>query len=352
MKRATTFLFLAITAFPLVAATDDMTALKAYATKSLPRCADSQVTIEPIDGPGPAGFMSFGVTMTSTDPTCGRRSRLLYSPATQQVLIGTVVPLALDGRNVEARVSQKTSEILKQDMTASLTRGFPLPDGLKPISITRSTAFGPFSYHGYVDATERFLVVGTRGNLKIDPAKTLVDSIGLERAVRRGNPKAKVKIIELSDFQCPTCGRAHKVMEPLIKKNLSNIDYYRMDLPLFEHHEWVVPATLGARAIQKVAPKKYWAYVDFIFENQETIGKMGSFDKTLQNFVEDNDISWSAVEKIYRSVAERDAIMEQTSRLFDLGLMSTPTYIINGQIMGYGPDGKFTIESVKKAIRK
>ncbi len=351
MKRTAAFFSLAFLAHPLIAATPDpMAALKTYATKALPRCADSQITLEPINQASPAGFTSFGVTMTSTDPTCGRRVRLLYSPSTQHVLIGSVIPLALDGRNVEVRVAEKTTELLKHTMTAALTRSFPLPDGLKPISISRTTQYGPFAYHGYVDATERFLIVASRGNLRTDPARTLVDSVGLERAVRRGNPKAKVQIIEISDFQCPTCGRAHSVMEPLIQKNLSKIDYYRIDLPLFEHHEWSVPATMGARAISKVAPKKYWAYVDFVFNNQEMIGKSGPFDKTLQNWVEDNDISWTAVEKIYKSAAERTAVMDQTSRLFDLGLMSTPTYIINGQIMGYGPDGKFTLESVKKAI--
>jgi len=28
---------------------------------------------------------------------------------------------------------------------------------------------------------------------------------------------------------------------------------------------------------------------------------------------------------------------------------STPTYIINGQLMGYGPEGEFTINEVRKA---
>ena len=49
--------------------------------------------------------------------------------------------------------------------------------------MTKQTACGPFNYHGFVDASERFLIVGSRGNLLIDPAKTLPES--LNAAARR-----------------------------------------------------------------------------------------------------------------------------------------------------------------------
>jgi protein-disulfide isomerase len=186
--------------------------------------------------------------------------------------------------------------------------------------------------------------------LFVDPGTTLTQSLGVENAVRRGNGKSRLKIIELSDFECPTCAKAHKKVEPLIARNLSKIDYARLDLPLFDHHEWALPAALGARAIQKVAPAKYWAYVNFVFENQETIGKAGSFDKVLQNFCEDHDIDWKRVEKIYRSPAERTDLMEQVSRAFDTGVNSTPTYIINGQVLGYGPNGSYTLAAIKHAL--
>jgi protein-disulfide isomerase len=110
-------------------------------------------------------------------------------------------------------------------------------------------------------------------------------------------------------------------------------------------------AALGARAIARVAPKQYWSYVDFVFGNQDAIvdGKQ-PFLKVLQNFCEDHDISWPAVEKIVKSPAERTALLDQVSRSFDVGVNSTPTYIINGQVMGFGPEGTYTIEQIKKAI--
>ena len=349
MKKTTLALLVAFATVPLTAAPADVNALQKYLVKAMPKCPDSKIEIEAISHAGPAGFIPFSATQTSSDTTCGAQKIVLYSPATSQVIVGTVFALPADDRSTEVRVAEVASGILKQTMTASIG-GFPLPDGLRPISLTKQTPFGPFSYHGYVDSSQRFLIVGSRGSLFVDPATTLTDLLGVQNAVRRGNPKAKVKIIELSDFQCPTCGKAHKQVEPIIAKNLSKVDYKRLDLPLFEHHEWALPAAAGARAIEKVAPSKYWTYVNFVFENQEAIDKTDSFDKTLQNFCEDHDIDWKKVEKIYRSPAEREVILDQVSRAFDTGVNSTPTYIINGQIMGFGPSGAFTIAAIKQAL--
>ncbi|HEU4889072.1 MAG TPA: thioredoxin domain-containing protein, partial [Thermoanaerobaculia bacterium] len=200
---------------------------------------------------------------------------------------------------------------------------------------------------GFIDQSEQFLIVGFRGALNTDPAKTLRETLGSAGGAKRGT--GKVEILELSDFQCPTCANAHEKLEPFIQKNLGKMNYVRIDLPLFEHHEWAVPAAMGARAIQRVAPAKYWQYVDYVFKNQETIGKR-KFDDVFKEFAGDHDLDYAALNKIYASRTERQALLDQVSRAFAAGIASTPTFIVNGQIMGFGPDGAFTIDSIKSAL--
>jgi len=331
-----------------LAAPADIATLKAYATKTLAKCPDAKLTIERIDKDAPVGFIPYLVTQTSSDSTCGRQTTLLHSPLTQQVLIGTVLELPSDARNADVRIAEKAMEVLKQPLTAAVSK-FPLPDRIRAVSIYKQTEYGPFAFHGFVDASERFLIVGSRGSLLMPPSKTITDALNLQNGVRRGNPKAKAQIIELSDFECPSCRRAHKDIEPIIAKNLAKVDYIRLDLPLFEHHEWALPAAMAARAISRVAPKEYWRYADYVYANQEEIGKR-KFDDFIREYCQDRDINWPAVEKIYRSPAERAALLEQVSRAFDNGVNSTPTYIVNGQIMGFGPHGSFTIKAIKDAI--
>ena len=324
---------------------DPTAPLKAYASKVLPRCPDGAVTVEPVQG-GPANFQTFVVSLRSADKYCGSQKYMLYAPKSGQVVVGTVIPLAADGRPANVRVTEKSTELLKKQVKATIAP-FPLPDGLKSVSITRETPYGTFAYQGFVDGSEQYLIIGMRGNLATDPAKTLRETLGTANAARRGTATA-VEILELSDFQCPTCAHAHEKLEPLIKQNLGKMNYVRIDLPLFEHHEWAVPAAMAARAIQRVAPAKYWAYVDYVFKNQETIGKR-KFDEVLNEYLDDNDIDAAAVKKIYSSKTERQALLDQVSRAFSLGIAATPTFIVNGQIMGFGPDGSYTIEQIRNA---
>lgn len=350
MMRKLALLAVAATlALPAFAAGPDIATLQKYATKSLPLCADNSVVVQPMDQMGPAGFLPYRVTHQSSDPECGGSAILLYSPATGQILIGPVFGLPMDNASPETRVTEAATQMMRMPVTATIDP-FPLPDGLRAVSVTRQTKWGPFSYRAYLDGSKQFLMVGQRGSMFVNPHTTLVESLGLQNAVRRGNPKAHAKIIELSDFECPTCGRAHKVIEPLIEKHLIKVDYYRLDLPLFDNHEWALPAALGARAIERIAPAQYWNYVNFVFANQDAIGKTPSFTDVLKNFCDDHSIDWKKVEPVYSSPEEKASLLDQVSRAYALGITQTPTYIINGQIMSYGPSGKFTFDAIKKAI--
>jgi len=349
MKRVLPAIALAL--LPLCASAQgvDVGAIRTYVIKALQKCPGASLDLKPLPNGGPIGFTVFEATLNSSDKNCTQHKYVLYSPVTQQILIGNMFTIPPGGGSVEDRVSALASDLLNSPLQTK-SGGFPLPDGLRAMSMVKQTKYGPFAYHGYVDSSASFLVVGQRGNLKVDPARSLREALNIESAgVHRGSKTSKVEIVELSDFECPTCGRAHKKVEPFIAKNLSKINYTRIDLPLFEHHEWALDAALGGHAVQKVAPTKYWSYVDFIFQNQEAIGRT-EFATVLKDFCTDHEIDFKKVEKIYTSPAEKQAIIDEVSRAFDVGINSTPTYIVNGQMMGYGPEGTFTIEAIKNAV--
>ena len=325
----------------------DEAAIKKYALRALPKAPDAVLTLEAIPKAGPTNFNVYTVAIKSSDEFSNSQKFLLYSPKTKQIILGGVIALPPDPRPAVDRIRDHVSSMLKKEFTVTIAP-FPLQDGLKMVSMKRDTEHGTLTYHGYVDQSEKFIIIGLRGNLSIDPAITLTEALGLQNAVRRGNAAGKATIIELSDFQCPSCARAHKKLEPLISKNLGSINFYRLDLPLFEAHKWSVPAALGARAIQRVAPAKYWDYVNYIFENQEQIEARNAFDAVFKEYIEDRDISWAAVEKIYSSKAERQLLIDQVGRAFDAGIFSTPTFIVNGQTLNYG-EGAFAYDVISKA---
>src|SRR5436189_6393065 len=135
-KTALAFAFLASTS--LSAATPSIQMLQDYAVKALTKCPDNKIVLQPINESGPSGFIAFELTQTSSDPTCGRHTLLLFSPSSNQVLIGSTIALPPDGRTAEARIADTASQILKQNLTATVN-AFPLPDGIHAVSMVRQT---------------------------------------------------------------------------------------------------------------------------------------------------------------------------------------------------------------------
>jgi protein-disulfide isomerase len=348
MSRALSGVLLVCVAAGSAAASDRTPSLlKSYVAQVLPLCPAGTLALEPVEG-GPSGFTAFAATVRSSDPHCGTRKYVLVSPTTQQVLVGAVIPLPADARPLAQRISAEATKLLKTAVTAYVMPA-ALPDGLRSVNILRDTQHGPFAYRGFVDNSGEFLIVGVRGDLRSDPADAVREALGLSKATRRGDPAAPLEVVEITDFQCPACARANPKVRALLEPHLSRVNYALVDLPLFEHHEWAVPAALAGRAIRRVAPDKYSQFVQEVFAQQGDV-QTRTFSVFFMAFAEEHGINWNKLSAIYNSPLERAAVLNQVSGLFALGISSTPTFIVNGRILGYGPDGSFTLDTIARAL--
>ncbi len=324
--------------------------LEKYFARAMTVCPGSALKIEQADQQGPAGFIVYRVTQTSAESNCGESTLAVVSPSSGQTFIGSVLPVPFDLRPVDKRLGEMAGQMLKKPVQASVsTKAYA--DGVRLVSLTIDTTEGPFSYHGYLDNSQRYLIVGRRGNLSVDPGKSLLEDIAASTGMSRGSKDGPIEIVEISDFQCPTCGRAHQPMEKFFEENKSKIHYIRLDLPIFEHHEWALYAALGARAVQKVAPEHYWEYVNYMFHNQEDITR-ANVDDMIKAFAGMVDIPWKKLESVYRSPAERKALMEQVAREYDSAIFATPTYIVNGRNVYYGHDGDYLHSYLNSLVGK
>jgi predicted DsbA family dithiol-disulfide isomerase len=336
MKR---FLFaLAFVAAPLFAADVNNPELMKYASRAIPQCPNAKIRLTTVEKAAPKGFNLYGLEQTSSDERCGMHTFILHSPASGQVVFGVVYEMKPDYRPLATRVAELATQLLRRPAKVEI-EPYSLPDGLMSVRIIKPTDRGELRYQAFVDSEATSLIVGRRGSLKTDPRETLLTNIGAANAMTRGNKNAKVKILELSDFQCPTCSRAHEVMEKFYAKNKSAVSYSRLDLPLIENHDWTLQASLAARAIQKMAPAKYWEYVDYIFSNQGEINAV-NVERFIKGFVEDHEIDWKKIEPAYRSASEKKALIEQASRMLDNQIFGTPTFIVNGQAIYYMGDNE------------
>ena len=176
-----------------------------------------------------------------------------------------------------------------------------------------------------------------RWDISKDPAD-VVPSSG--RPVR-GNPDAKVVIVNYDDLECPYCAKMHSELFP------QTLDHYNglvkivyRDLPLEEIHPWAIHAAVNANCLAAQSAPAYWSYVDYLHTHgQDVTGP--DRDLTKANATLDNlarlqaETSKLDVEKLTACVKKQDdsAIRAEMKQADSLGIQQTPTVYVNGEML-------------------
>lgn len=88
----------------------------------------------------------------------------------------------------------------------------------------------------------------------------------------RGNPDAKVTIVEFSDFECPFCARLHPTLKQLTEEN-QNVKWVFRHFPLTSIHSQASGAAIASECIAKLGGNNaFWAFTDAAFLNQHELG--------------------------------------------------------------------------------
>jgi protein-disulfide isomerase len=202
-----------------------------------------------------------------------------------------------------------------------------------------------FSKDGAQKKTTNFLISNDNNTLarleKFDltknPAATIVT---LGRPVR-GNPKAKITIINFDDLECPFCARMHEELFPATEQHYGNlIRFIYMDFPLVQLHPWAMRAAVDVNCMAEQSQPGYWNLVDYFHGHGDEIsGPQGQ-----QNIA----ASTKKLDELTRAEGERDkvdigklnsciakqsnsAVQSSMKQGDALGIDGTPTLFINGE---------------------
>ena len=88
----------------------------------------------------------------------------------------------------------------------------------------------------------------------------------------KGDPNAKLTLVEFSDYQCPFCGRHERDTNPQIQKEYvetGKVKYVFLDLPLESIHKLAFKAAEAANCAAEQG--KYWEMHDRLFESQQAL---------------------------------------------------------------------------------
>ena len=116
-----------------------------------------------------------------------------------------------------------------------------------------------------------------------DLAKNPALSIDVSGRPVRGNPAAKVTVINFDDLECPYCARMHQSLFPsTLDRYKDKVRFIYKDDPLSENHPWAIHAAVDANCLAAQNAATYWTFVDYLHSHgQEVSGEDRSLPKEL-----------------------------------------------------------------------
>ncbi len=160
----------------------------------------------------------------------------------------------------------------------------------------------------------------------------------------RGNPNAKVTVINFDDLECPYCARMHEELFPAtLERYRDKVRFIYKDDPLTELHPWAMHAAVDANCLAAQNGTVYWAYVDYLHSHgQEVTGPDRDLNKsfaTLDRVArQEGALGKLDGAKLDACLAKQDEtqIKAEAKEADSLGVDGTPAIFVEGERVNGG----------------
>jgi protein-disulfide isomerase len=163
-----------------------------------------------------------------------------------------------------------------------------------------------------------------------------------------GPDSAPVKIIEMSDYQCPWCKHfvdttEKEVEEQYAAAGLVQIEFRNFAVTGGNLPKEVNEATLAAEAAECANDQgRYWEYHYKLYAEQEGENQGAFRPERLKQFAAELELNQQEFDACLDSHRHIDLIEREREEAASLGARGTPTLVINGQMVpGYLPFDRF-----------
>lgn len=167
----------------------------------------------------------------------------------------------------------------------------------------------------------------------------------------RGNAKAKVVLVEYSDYECPFCGKFHPNMTQIIEEMGDKVAWVYRHYPL-SFHPNAQKAAEGGECVAKLAGNDaFWVYTDAVFEVNSQNGKI--FPETITEAAAKTGVNASAFKSCLDSDEFATNVKDETAAGGNSGITGTPgTIVVVDGVPKELIPGALPYASIKATIEK
>ena len=166
--------------------------------------------------------------------------------------------------------------------------------------------------------------------------------IDVSEAPMKGNPGAKITLVEFADYECPHCKRFQPVLHQILDEFRSDVKLYFKHYPLPQHNNARLAAE-AAVAAQKQG--KFWQFQDKLWEKSDELTPA-----EIEKAAKEVGLDVAKFRQDMASEPVKARVQKDRSDGAAAGIQATPTLYINGREYTDGRDSDSLREWIKDAI--
>lgn len=147
----------------------------------------------------------------------------------------------------------------------------------------------------------------------------------------KGNPDAKVALVEYGDFQCPYCQQYEPTIKQVIDKYQNDIKFQFRNFPLINIHQNAFAAARAAEAAG--LQNKYWEMHDALYSqaNWQTWTTANAPQAEFNTYAKELGLDVEQFKKDFSSSTVNDAVNADQAEGNRLKITGTPSFFVNGK---------------------
>ncbi len=220
---------------------------------------------------------------------------------------------------------------------------------LLPFWLKVDTGYGEYRKVAAVTADGGYLVLGPVYPLDSDPVADRREMLASDELVmwdRVPTDGSPVEIVEFSDLECPACRRRWPLIQEILDANASTVSHGMVSFPLTVIHPWSFRAASASWCVSEQSPELLLPFKELFYDLQTEM-EVGLVTPTSRDFISGNGLDEQAFNQCYLRQSSLDAVHGQLEIGQDLGIVSTPTFLVNGWVV-QAPDDEWFPDFIKR----
>lgn len=179
------------------------------------------------------------------------------------------------------------------------------------------------------------VIISIAGLIKLASSPGSSSSLGIKvppiskSDITKGNPEAKVALIEYSDFQCPACAAYYPLVKQLFSDFGDKIYFAYRFFPLTSIHKNAMISSQAAYAAKLQG--KFFEMHDLLFQTQTSWAESDNAADTFVEYAQKLGLDTDKFKKDMNSDEAKNHVASSQNQATAIGINSTPTFFVNGR---------------------